>query len=135
MTTEEIVLRLAAIVLLGVGAQWVAARLRLPSILLLLALGLIAGAGTDFINPDELFGDLLVPAVSLAIAVILFEGGLGLRVADIRGVGRVLRNLIIVGTVVTLLIATLSACDPRNVRTASVSILSFSSVPVPCAEM
>ncbi len=109
MTTEEIVLRLAAIVLLGVGAQWIAARLRLPSILLLLALGLIAGAGTGFLDTDELFGDLLAPAVSLAIAVILFEGGLGLRVRDVRGVGRVLRNLIIVGTVVTLFIATVFA--------------------------
>ncbi|MCI0777331.1 MAG: cation:proton antiporter [Chloroflexi bacterium] len=110
MTAEEVVLRLAAVVLLGVGAQWAASRLRLPSILLLLGLGLIAGAGTGFIDPDELFGvDLLIPAISLSVAVILFEGGLGLRVAEVRGVGRVVRNLIIVGTVVTLFIATVFA--------------------------
>ncbi len=106
MTAEEIALRLAAIVVLGVGAQWVATRLRLPSILLLLGLGLIAGAGTGFIDPDELFGGLLVPGVSLAVAVILFEGGLGLRVAEVRGVGLVVRNLIVVGTAVTLIVAT-----------------------------
>ncbi len=110
MTAEEIVLRLAAVVLLGVGAQWIASRLRLPSILLLLALGLIAGAGTGFIEPEKLFGDdLLISAVSLSVAVILFEGGLGLRVAEVRGVGRVVRNLIIVGTAVTLLVATVFA--------------------------
>jgi NhaP-type Na+/H+ or K+/H+ antiporter len=110
MTAEEIVLRLAAIVLLGVGAQWVAGRLRLPSILLLLGLGLLAGPGTDFIEPHKLFGDeLLTAGISLAVGIILFEGGLGLRVADVRGVGLVTRNLIIVGTVVTLAIATVFA--------------------------
>ncbi|MEX0785087.1 MAG: sodium:proton antiporter [Dehalococcoidia bacterium] len=104
MTTEELVLRLAAIVFLGVGAQLLAARLRLPSILLLLGVGLIAGAGTGFLDPDEMLGDLLVPAVSLSVAIILFEGGLGLKASDVRGVARVVRNLIIVGTVVTWVI-------------------------------
>lgn len=106
MTTEELVLRLAAIVFFGVGAQLLAARLRLPSILLLLGVGLIAGAGTGFLDPDEMLGDLLVPAVSLSVAIILFEGGLGLKASDVRGVARVVRNLIIVGTAVTWLIGT-----------------------------
>jgi len=109
MTTEEIVLRLAVVVVLGVGAQWLASRFRLPSILLLLALGLVAGAGTDFLDPDELFGVLLAPAVSLAIAVILFEGGMSLRIADVRGVRLVVQNLIIFGIIVTMAVGTLFA--------------------------
>jgi NhaP-type Na+/H+ or K+/H+ antiporter len=137
MTTEEIVLRLAAIVVLGVGAQLVAARFRLPSILLLLGLGLIAGAGTDFIKPDELFGDLLVPSVSLAIAVILFEGGMSLRVADVRGVRLVVQNLIVVGSLVTLAVGTvfgyymLDLSLSLSVLLASILVVTGPTVVIP----
>ena len=45
---EQILVGLAAIAVLGVGAQWLAWRLRLPSILLLLGVGFVAGPLTDF---------------------------------------------------------------------------------------
>jgi len=85
---------LAAILVLGVGAQWLSWRLKLPSILPLLLLGIIAGPITGFLNPDELFGPLLFPMVSLGVALVLFEGGLTLRLRDIRGHGRVVTNLV-----------------------------------------
>ena len=90
--------------MLGIVAQWLSWRLRLPSILLLLILGFVAGPVTGFLDPDELFGDLLVPLVSVSVAVILFEGGLSLRFAELRGTGSVVRNLISVGLVVTWLV-------------------------------
>src|SRR3990172_5974933 len=107
--TEDILPKLAAIVVLGVGAQWLAWRLRLPSILLLLVAGFVAGPATGLLDPDDMFGSLLVPAVSLAVGLILFEGGLSLRLTDLRGVRGVVRNLVTVGALVTWAIAALSA--------------------------
>ena len=72
---QNLLLGLTGVVALGIGASWLAWRLRLPSILLLLIFGFIAGPVTGFLNPDTLFGDLLLPVVSLSVAIILFEGG------------------------------------------------------------
>lgn len=102
-------LSLAIILVLGVGAQWLAWRLRLPSILLLLATGFLAGPVFDVIQPDRLMGWLLRPTVSLFVAFILFEGGLTLNLAEIRGSGAVVRNLVTVGAAVTFLVSTVAA--------------------------
>jgi NhaP-type Na+/H+ or K+/H+ antiporter len=101
---EHILLSLASIIVLGIGAEWLAWRLRLPSILLLLIFGIVVGPVTGFLNPDALFGDLLLPVVSIAVAIILFEGGLNLRISELRQVGGVVRNLITIGVLVTWLI-------------------------------
>jgi len=103
---EHILLGLASIIVLGIGAEWLAWRLRLPSILLLLIFGIVVGPVIGFLNPDALLGDLLLPIVSLAVAIILFEGGLNLRVSELRQVGSVVRKLITVGALVTWLIGT-----------------------------
>lgn len=108
---------LAGILALGIAAQWIAWRTRLPSILLLLSLGFAVGPGlrwflgpdTPFLNPDQLFGDLLLPVVSLSVCVILYEGGLTLRFRELRDVGVVVRNLVTVGALVTWLLATIFA--------------------------
>ncbi len=107
--TEEILSGLAIIIVLGVGAQWLAWRLRLPSILLLLLAGFLAGPVTGLLHPDEILGDLLFPLVSVSVAVILFEGGLTLRLAELPRVGSVIFRLIGLGTVITGSIATLAA--------------------------
>ncbi|WP_240665374.1 hypothetical protein [Cobetia sp. ICG0124] len=53
-------------------------------ILPLLIVGILAGPVTGWLKPDELLGDLLFPLVSLAVAVILFEGSLTLDFKDLR---------------------------------------------------
>lgn len=103
--TQEIV----AVLLLGAAAQWFAWQAKLPSILMLLVAGFIAGPVTGWIRPDELFGDALLPLVSLSVAVILFEGGLSLRVDELRNVGRVVRNLLTIGVAVTWILASAAA--------------------------
>jgi len=92
----------------GLGAQWLAWRLRLPSILLLLLAGLLVGPVAGWLDPDELLGDLLFPFVSLAVAVILFEGGLSLRLSELRGSMGTLRLLILVGGGVSVLVTYLA---------------------------
>ncbi len=90
--------------LLGIGllAQWVAWRLHVPSILLLLAFGFAAGPGRlDLIDPGLLLGDNLLPIVSVAVGIILFEGGLSLRLSELKEYGNVVWLLVSLGALVT----------------------------------
>lgn len=98
---EHLLVALVSIIVLGICAQWIAWRFRLPSILILLALGFVAGPITGFIAPDQLFGSLLFPVVSLSVSIILFEGGLSLRLEELSEVGRSVRNLVTIGVLVT----------------------------------
>jgi NhaP-type Na+/H+ or K+/H+ antiporter len=106
---EQNLLALASIIILGIGAQWLAGRLRLPSILLLLVLGFLAGPVTGLINPDETIGDLLFPLVSIAVGIILFEGGLSLRFSELPKLSNVIFRQITIGALVTWLVAALAA--------------------------
>ncbi|MGH8739170.1 MAG: cation:proton antiporter, partial [Burkholderiales bacterium] len=97
-------LLLAGLLLLGFGAQWLAWRFKLPAILFLLLLGLLLGPVTGAFDPDAMFGRLLLPFVSLAVAVILFEGSLTLRFGEIRGLGSTILRLVSVGALITVAI-------------------------------
>lgn len=98
---QSIIFGMAIIVILGITAQWLAWRFKIPAILLLLIFGFLAGPVTGFIRPDELFGELLFPFVSVSVAIILFEGGLSLKLDELRGAEGVVRLLISLGAVVT----------------------------------
>ena len=106
---ENLLLGLAGIIILGIGATWLAWRLHLPSILLLLLAGFIIGPATGLLEPSEIFGDLLMPIVSLSVAVILFEGGLNLSIEQLKKTGSAVRNLITIGVVVTWVVTTTAA--------------------------
>ncbi|HXK47493.1 MAG TPA: cation:proton antiporter [Deltaproteobacteria bacterium] len=103
---EYLMVSAAGIVVLGITAQWLAWRLHLPAILLLLLTGLVAGPLTGFLDPDILFGPFLHPAISLSVAVILFEGGLSLNLHELKEIGRVLYLLTSVGTAVSWVLTT-----------------------------
>jgi len=115
---------LAGIIILGILAQWVAWKLKIPAILPLILIGLLVGPiaaeylssdGSKWIEPiyngkKGLFpGESLFYFVSLAISVILFEGGLTLRVKEIKNVGPVISKLITVGSLVTFFGAAVAA--------------------------
>lgn len=114
---------LAGIIILGIIAQWVAWRFKLPAILPLILIGLLVGPlatlytddGSKLIEPiwngeKGLFpGEGLYYFVSLAISIILFEGGLTLKRAEVRNVGPVITKLITLGSLVTFFGAALAA--------------------------
>ena len=100
---------LTAVILLGISAQWLAWRFHLPSILLLLVFGFLAGPVTNIFDPDLILGDLLFPIVSLSVAIILYEGGLSLRFSELKKVSSVVIMLITVGALVTWLISAITA--------------------------
>ena len=117
-------LELAGIIILGILAQWVAWKFKIPAILPLILIGLLVGPiaaeflsadGHKWIEPiwneeEGLFpGESLFYFVSLAISIILFEGGLTLKLSEIKNVGPVITKLITVGSVVTFFGAAASA--------------------------
>jgi len=96
MHLEPVVI-FALIGALGIGSQWLAWRLQLPAIVLMLVAGLLAGPGFGLINPRAEFGDLFTPLISVAVAVILFEGGLTLNFRELRETGEGVRRLFFLG--------------------------------------
>ncbi|MDZ7958393.1 MAG: cation:proton antiporter [Aulosira sp. DedQUE10] len=105
----DITLQMVTAVVAGISAQVLAAYLRLPSIVLLLLLGIFLGSdGIGVLHP-HLLGTGLEVIVALATAIILFEGGLNL---DLRELGRVsvsLQLLVTLGTLITLLGGSMAA--------------------------
>ena len=112
-------LELGGIIVLGILAQWMAWKFRIPAILPLILIGLLVGPiASEFITEDGskwieptwngetgLFaGENLFHFVSLAISIILFEGGLTLKLKEIKNVGPVvISNLITLGSLVTFI--------------------------------
>ena len=106
---RRVMTELASVLLLGIGAQWLAWRLRLPSILLLLLVGFTVGPFTELIDPEAMLGESFIPFVSISVALILLEGGLTLRLRDLRGGATALRNLVLIGSPVTFALTALTA--------------------------
>ena len=137
---ETVLIGITLVVVLGIGAQWLSWRIKLPSILILLSFGFLAGpvaslipadaawlpewlqhilanldgevlegGGRRLVDPESLLGKLLFPVVSFSVAVILFEGGMTLKLAEVREIGRVIRNLILIGAAITWALVTAGA--------------------------
>jgi NhaP-type Na+/H+ or K+/H+ antiporter len=106
----NVALMITLIVALGIGAQLLSWHLRIPSIIMLLGLGLVVGPVTGWLHVDQLIpAKLLNPGISIAVAVILFEGGLQLKYRDIHHVKGVVLMLISLGAMVCWGLATLGA--------------------------
>ncbi len=106
---QTVLLALTGIIVAGIAAQWLAWRIKVPAILFLLMIGVLLGPMLGWLNPDQLFGDLLFPIVSLAVAVILFEGSLTLHFHELRGVGGLIWRLVTIGAAVSWGVASAAA--------------------------
>lgn len=101
---DDVIFALAGISIISILCQWIAWRVKLPAILFLLLAGIIAGPGTNWLNLDEIFGQLLLPIIFLSVALILFEGSLTLKLKEIQGLQVVVRRLVTTGVLVTWII-------------------------------
>jgi NhaP-type Na+/H+ or K+/H+ antiporter len=108
--TQNLLIAVASIITLGIAAEWLAWRIHLPSILVLLVFGFIAGPVSGFLDPNAMLGELLFPIVSISVAVILFEGGASLRLRELREIGGVVRNLVTIGALLAWVLGTAAAC-------------------------
>jgi NhaP-type Na+/H+ or K+/H+ antiporter len=98
----SLTLQIVITVLAGISAQVVAAYLQVPSIVFLLSFGILLGTnGLHILHPQDL-GMGLEVIVALAVAIILFEGGLNLSLRELSQVSGSLRNLVTIGTLITL---------------------------------
>ena len=99
----EITLQIIIAVLAGISAQVVAEYFQVPSIVFLLLFGILLGADSlDILHPHDL-GIGLEVLVALSVAIILFEGGLNLELRELGKVSGSLRNLVTIGTLITLI--------------------------------
>tara|TARA_R110002096_G_scaffold233764_3_gene423886 strand:- start:233 stop:2029 length:1797 start_codon:yes stop_codon:yes gene_type:complete len=104
---DERLLFYTAVLVLGISAQWIAWKLKFPSILLLLATGFAAGQFYDqsaVVEQDTLFA-----LVSLAVGIILLEGGLTLRFSELKEAGTSVLRLVGIGSIVTWFLSSLAA--------------------------
>ena len=110
LSESRTLFELGLVVVLAAAAPLIGQVLRLPSILVLLALGFGAGAA-GALDPNALLGEQLISAVvSVAVGIILFEAGLGLKLSRLTGaVARVSRRLVTLGILVTWAIGTVTA--------------------------
>ncbi|WKV71456.1 sodium:proton exchanger [Streptomyces sp. PCS3-D2] len=104
MTGDRLLLGIALTVALAAASQILAAKLRVPALLLLLPAGFVTGALTDVIHPNDLLGPGFSALVSLAVAVILYDAGLGLDLRHLTGRTRgIVGRLLVAGVLVTFL--------------------------------
>ena len=106
---DDVAVKLAAIGAAGIAAQWIAWRFKLPAIVLLLLAGALMGPVFGFLDPEADLGDAYKPAVGLAVAIILFEGGLTLNFSEIKETSTAVRRIILIGGPIVWLLATLAA--------------------------
>ncbi|SNT68816.1 cation:proton antiporter [Paracoccus seriniphilus] len=98
----------AVVGIAGVGAQWLAWRFRLPAIVLMLAAGLFLGPVTEIFVPSRDIGDVIPPMIALAVAVILFEGGLTLSFKKLADARPGVRRLVYIGAPLGWLMSSLA---------------------------
>jgi NhaP-type Na+/H+ or K+/H+ antiporter len=110
LSTSQILTGIALIVVLAVGSQVLASRLRVPALIIMLPAGFTAGALTSDVDPSRLLGPAFQPLVSLSVALILYDAGLGLDLRKLTGHTRwVVVRLIGVGVPLTLVVTALVA--------------------------
>ncbi|WP_112182254.1 MULTISPECIES: sodium:proton antiporter [Paraliobacillus] len=95
--------------ILGVGSQWVAWRFRFPAIVVMSIVGLLAGPIFSIIHPEQDFGDMYRPFISVAVAIILFEGSLNLNFKEVRGLGKPVLRIVTWGALISWVLGSLAA--------------------------
>jgi NhaP-type Na+/H+ or K+/H+ antiporter len=139
MTADEVLLGLSLVVVLSVLARLIATWIRVPAIVPLLIVGVLAGTSvTGLIDPTALLGDALSPAVQIAVGIILFEGSLSLKRDELAaGVRSAVVRLITIGVLITWVLATLAIVwlfdlpHPIAVLIGAVLIVSGPTVVLP----
>ena len=107
---DDVLLGLSLVVVLSILARLSATWMRVPPIVPLLIVGMAIGiSGLDLVNPSEMLGPALSPAVQIAVGIILFEGALSLKREELgSGVRSAVTRLITLGVVITWFVATVS---------------------------
>lgn len=106
---SSLLFEIMTIGLLGIGSQWLAWRYRMPAIVVMAIAGLLIGPIFGVINPEEHFGSLYSPLISVAVAIILFEGSLNLNFHELRDVGKPIFRISTIGAFIAWILGSLTA--------------------------
>ena len=111
MSSQSLLIGLSLVVILSILARLFGDWARLPVIVPLLAIGVIAGESvTGIVEPDKLLGDSLSPFVQIVVALILFEGALGLRISQFpKEIRPAVLRLVTLGVLITWSLGALGA--------------------------
>ena len=111
MSSQALLIGLSLVVILSVLARVFGSTVNIPVIVPLLAIGVIAGISvTKVVEPDKLLGSSLSPFVQIVVALILFEGALGLRFNQFpKEVRPAVLRLITLGVLVTWILGSVGA--------------------------
>ncbi|MBC5636422.1 sodium:proton antiporter [Ornithinibacillus sp. BX22] len=97
------------VISLGILSQWLAWRIQWPSIVIMSVAGLLIGPVFGLINPQEALGSLYSPIISLAVALILFEGSTSLDVRELKGISKSVFRIVTFGTTLAWIGGSLAA--------------------------
>ena len=106
---DSIAVAVLCIAVAGIAAQWAAWRWRLPAIVLLFAVGLLIGPGLQILRPTQDFGAAMRPLVGLAVAIVVFEGGLALNVRELRAAGEGVLRLTALALPISFVLSSIAA--------------------------
>ncbi len=106
---DSLLFQVVMIGVLGIGAQWLAWHFRFPAIVAMSLAGLLAGPLFGILTPKDAFGDTFQIFISIAVAIILFEGSLNLNFKEIRGIGRPIVRIITVGAFIAWILGSFAA--------------------------
>ncbi|WP_349408936.1 sodium:proton antiporter [Pseudalkalibacillus sp. SCS-8] len=106
---DSLLFLLMLTITLGIASQWIAWRYRFPAIVLMSLVGLLVGPILGIVNPKEDFGDMFGPTISIAVAIILFEGSLNLDIREVRGLKHSVLRIVTGGALVAWLLGSFAA--------------------------
>ncbi|QHS23720.1 sodium:proton antiporter [Virgibacillus sp. MSP4-1] len=92
-----VLLSIVVIIALGIFSQWLAWRIQWPSIVIMSIAGLIIGPVFLLVNPEQALGDLYSPIVSLAVAVVLYEGSSSLDIREVKNISKSVFRVVTLG--------------------------------------
>src|SRR5699024_3496409 len=95
--------------ILGIGSQWVAWKFNMPAIGVMSIAGLLVGPFLGIMNPQDSFGDIYSPVISVAVAIILFVGSLNLNFKELSGLGKSVCRISTIGAFLAWILGSLSA--------------------------
>ena len=135
MTISQILAGAALALVLTVGCQVLASRLRIPAIFVLLPAGFAAGALTSDVNPQLLLERAFDPLITLAVATVLYTAGLRVRLSRLTShTRRIVLRLVLIGAPVTLVLGAVAAAlllgMPRGIAVLTGAILVASGPSV-----
>lgn len=94
---------------LGIFSQWLANRIKWPSIVVMSIVGLLVGPILGLANPEHTLGsEVFSPIVSLAVAIILFEGSSNLDFRELKGISKAVIRIITIGATIAWILGAIA---------------------------